>query len=78
MKLMWELKTYLKSELVTGYLSILKGCSSTSLVGDSPSFPSAALVPINIFPPGIFNISSAAGGQQDMLMLITFIFTLNK
>lgn len=55
---------YLKSAFVTGYLSILKGFSLTSLMGDSPSFPSAALVPINIFPPGMFTISSAAGRQE--------------
>lgn len=55
---------YLKSAFVTGYLSILKGFIFTSLVGDSPSFPSAALVPINIFPPGMFTISSAAGHQE--------------
>ena len=42
-----------------------KGCSWTSLDGDSPSLPSAALVPINIFPPGIFSISSAAGCQEE-------------
>lgn len=56
---------YLKSAFVTGYLSILKGCSWTSLVGDSPSLPSAALVPINIFPAGMFSVSSAAGCEQD-------------
>ena len=51
--------SYLKSEFVTGYLSILKGPNATSLVGDSPSLPSAAVVPINIFPPGMFSVSSA-------------------
>lgn len=55
---------YLNSAFVTGYLSILKGFTLTSLMGDSPSFPSAALVPINIFPPGMFTISSAAGRQE--------------
>lgn len=55
---------YLKSEFVTGYLSILKDFIFTSLVGDSPSFPSAALVPINIFPLGMLTISFATGQQE--------------
>lgn len=50
---------YLNSVFVTGYLSILNDCTLTSLGGNSPSFPSAALVPINVFPPGISTISSA-------------------
>lgn len=50
---------YLKSAFVTGYWSILNDCTLTSLGGNSPSFPSAALVPINILPPRISTISSA-------------------
>ncbi len=51
---------YLKSVLVTEYLSILNGWRVTARVGDFPSLPSAALVPISIFPPGINTISSTA------------------
>lgn len=56
--------SYLKSELVTGYLSILNGSTVTSFVGDSPSLPSAEFVPIVIFPPGIFTIPSSSAESK--------------
>lgn len=59
------MNTYLKSELVTGYLSILKLSTFTALSGDSPSRPSAAFVPIFRFPPGTITILSSAGAKEN-------------
>lgn len=59
-----NLDSHLKSELVTGYLSILNVSTFTALTGDSPSRPSAAFVPILKLPPGTNVILSSAETKQ--------------